>query len=187
MEISEVITVRSDPESVWALFQDVPGLSLCLPGAELTEDKGDGAYAGKVVVKLGPMTATFEGEASVTSDHEARVGKIEGRGVDRRGGSRGQIKVNFKVEPHADGSQVTLDASVTLSGAAAQFGRTGIIKEMSRRLLGEFVACVEAKLAAVTEAEAATVEAAEVGGLSLFFASLASSVAKFFKRLFSRG
>ena len=66
MQISEVITVRSDPESVWALFQDVPGLSLCLPGAELTEDKGDGAYAGKVVVKLGPMTATFEGEATAS-------------------------------------------------------------------------------------------------------------------------
>ena len=45
MQISEVITVSRDPDSVWALFQDIPGLSQCLPGAELTEDKGDGPFA----------------------------------------------------------------------------------------------------------------------------------------------
>lgn len=186
MEINEVITVHRDPASVWALFEDINGLAQCLPGAELTEDKGDGTYAGKVVVKLGPMTATFEGEAKVESDGEALIGKVDGRGVDRRGGSRGQVKVSYHVEPHADGSQVTLNAAVTLSGAAAQFGRTGIIKEMSGRLLGEFVDCVEAKLAAVTPEEAAAVEAADVGGLGLFLASLGSSIAKFFKRLFGR-
>ena len=85
------------------------------------------------------------------------------------GGSRGQVKVSYQVEPHADGSQVTLDAAVTLSGAAAQFGRTGIIKEMSNRLLSEFVQCVEAKLAAISEEEAAAVEAGEVGGIGLVF------------------
>ena len=58
---------------------------------------------------------------------------------------------------------------------------------MSRRLLGEFVECVESKLAAATEEEAGAVEAAEVGGLGLFFASLGSSIGGFFKRLFGRG
>lgn len=187
MEITEVITVHRDPPSVWELFQDVAGLSQCLPGAELLEDKGDGSYSGRVVVKLGPMTATFEGEAKVETDEAARTGRVDGRGVDRRGGSRGQVKVVYKIDAHPDGSQVTLDAAVTLSGAAAQFGRTGIIKEMSSRLLGEFVQCVEAKLAAVSAEEAAAVEAGEVGGLRLFFASLFASIGKFFKRLFGRG
>ncbi len=181
MEINEVIIVKRDADSVWALFQDIEGLSQCLPGAELTEDKGDGQYAGKVVVKLGPMTATFEGEATVTTDDEARTGNVDGRGVDRRGGSRGQVKVTYQVEPHDEGSRVALDASVTLSGAAAQFGRTGIIKEMSSRLLGEFVSCVEAKLAAETPEEAADVEAGEVGGVGLFLSSLGSTVAKKFR------
>jgi carbon monoxide dehydrogenase subunit G len=186
VDINEVIIVQRDPDSVWTLFQDIEGLAQCLPGAELTEDKGDGAYAGKVVVKLGPMTATFEGEANVTTDHENRTGNVEGRGVDRRGGSRGQVKVTYSVAEHEEGSQVTIDAGVTLSGAAAQFGRTGIIKEMSKRLLGEFVGCVEAKLAATTQEEAAEVSAGEVGGIGLFFVSLLSSIGKFFRRLFGR-
>ena len=182
MEINEVITVHNDPDSVWELFKDVEGLSQCLPGAELTEDRGDGTYAGRVVVKLGPMTATFEGEATVEADDEDRSGRVDGRGVDRRGGSRGQVKVSYKVEAAPEGSKVSLDAAVTLSGAAAQFGRTGIIREMSSRLLGEFVECVEAKLAAGTVEEAAAVEAADVGGIRLFAASLWSSIAKVFRR-----
>jgi carbon monoxide dehydrogenase subunit G len=183
MQITETIIVHRDPAAVWSLFQDVPGLSQCLPGAELTEDRGDGTYAGKVVVKLGPMTASFEGEATVESDDEAMEGTVEGRGADRRGGSRGQMKVAYRVEADGEGSKVHIDASVALSGAAAQFGRTGIIKEMSSRLLGEFVECVEAKLAAATAEEAATVEAGDVGGIGLFLSSLGSRV----KKLFTRG
>ena len=70
--------------------------------------------------------------------------------------------------------------------AAAQFGRTGLVKEMSSRLIGEFVRCVEAKLAAETPAEAAQVQAEEVRGFGLFFSSVASAVAKFFRKLFRR-
>ncbi len=182
MDISEVVVVNRDPAAVWELFQDIEGLSQCLPGAELTEDKGDGLYAGKVVVKLGPMSATFEGEATVTMDDEARVGRVEGRGVDRRGGSQGQVKVSYAVEPYEEGSEVSLDAAVTLTGAAAQFGRTGIIKEMSSRLLGGFVDCVEAKLAAATREEAAGMQVGEVGGFGLFFSGLGSTIARLFKR-----
>jgi hypothetical protein len=55
---------------------------------------------------------------------------------------------------------------------------------MSNRLIGEFVKCVEAKLAAETAAAAAEVKASEVKGMSLFFSSLISTVAGFVKRIF---
>jgi hypothetical protein len=57
---------------------------------------------------------------------------------------------------------------------------------MSNRLLGEFVDCVEAKLAASTEEEAAEVSAGDVGGLGLFLTSFLSSIGKFFKGLVGR-
>lgn len=184
MKISETIEVERDPAAVWELFQDVPELAQCLPGAELTEDRGDGTYAGKVSAKLGPMTATFEGEATVEADPAARSGAVNGKGVDKSGGSVGQVKVQYALEPMDGGTRVRFDADVLLSGAAAQFGRTGLIKEMSNRLIGEFVSCVEAKLAAETKEEAAEIKAADVKGFSLFLSSLMSSLAKFFKRLF---
>ena len=187
MKIEEVIEVQRDLDQVWALFQDVPELAQCLPGAELTGWNEDGTCSGKVSAKLGPMTSTFEGEATVTSDVESRTGTVTGKGVDRSGGSVGQVKLAYSMEPTADGTKVVVDADVILSGAAAQFGRTGLIKEMSTRLIHEFVACVEAKLAATTAEEKAEIRAAEVKGFSLFMSSLAATIGKFFKRIFSRG
>lgn len=183
MKIEETITVHRPVDAVWALFQDIPELARCLPGAELTEDKGGGVYAGRVTAKLGPMTATFEGEANVSSDVAGRSGEVKGKGTDRSGGSVGQVSVKYVITPGDGGATVVaVDADVVLSGAAAQFGRTGLIKEMSRRLIGEFVQCVEAKLSAQTTEEASAVSAGEVRGISLFFASLWAWVKGLFRR-----
>ncbi len=184
MKITEVIDVARPVEQVWELFQDVPELARCLPGADVTEDKGDGVYAGKVSAKLGPMTATFEGEATMTSDAASRTGAVVGKGADRQGGSMGQVKMQYGLEAIETGTRINVDADIILSGAAAQFGRTGLIKEMSNRLIAEFVKCLDAKLAAETPQAAAEVAAPEVKGVSLFFSSLASTVGNFFKRLF---
>jgi carbon monoxide dehydrogenase subunit G len=182
MKISHEFVVARPVDQVWDYFQDVPSVADCLPGAELLEDKGDGKYSGKVSVKLGPMAATFEGDASVTPDAAAKSGKIDGKGADRRGGSRGQVKVDYKLEAEGSGTKVNLDADVTLSGAAAQFGRTGLINEISGRLIEEFVECVEAKLAATTVEEAAEIKAGEVSGFAVFIQGLIAWIKKLFKR-----
>lgn len=182
MKIEQEFVVARPPDVVWRLFQDVPSVAQCLPGAELLGRSDDGSYQGKLSVKLGPMTAAFEGTATVTPDPAGKRAIIEGKGVDRSGGSRGQVKVSYAVVPEGSGSKVTIDADVTLSGPAAQFGRTGLINEMSRRLIGEFVDCLEAKLGAGSEEQADAIRAGEVRGFTLFFAALWSWI----KRLFGR-
>ena len=182
MKISLELVVARPVDQVWDYFQDVPSVADCLPGAELLEDKGDGKYSGKVSVKLGPMAATFEGDATVTPDAAAKSGKIDGKGADRRGGSRGQVKVDYQLAAEGSGTKVNLDADVTLSGAAAQFGRTGLINEISGRLIEEFVECVEAKLAATTVEEAAEIKAGEVSGFAVFIQGLIAWLKKLFKR-----
>jgi carbon monoxide dehydrogenase subunit G len=153
-----------------------------MPGAELTEDHGDGTYKGVVSVRLGPMTAGFEGQATVTVDAAAMSGHITGKGVDRRGGSRGQVKVDYSIAPEQGGARVVVDADITISGAAAQFGRTGLIRQISARLIQDFVSCLEAKLEAEDQAAAAEIEASEVKGLSLVVSTMVSGVKKLFKR-----
>ena len=188
MKITEIIQVTQSPERVWELFQDVPSLSRCLPGAELTADLGDGEYEGVVSAKMGPMTANFEGRATVTSDADSRTGTINGKGNDKRGGSMGRVKIDYSVEASDDGgTRVTVEGNVQLSGAAAQFGRTGLIKDMSKRLITEFVSCVEEKLAAETVEEAAEVVADKVQGIRLLFSSLGSSISRLLRKLFGRG
>ena len=172
MKITQEFVVARPPQDVWEFFQDVPSVAQCLPGAALTGQDESGAYDGNLAVKLGPMTAAFEGKCVITPDAENMSARIEGKGVDKKGGSRGQVSVLYDINEHPDGCHVMVDADVTLSGPAAQFGRTGLINEMSKRLIGDFVACLEGKLSAATEAEAGSIHAKEVKGISLFFSSL---------------
>lgn len=182
MNIKQEFVVARPTNVVWDFFQNVPDVAQCLPGANLIGQADDGSYEGNLSVKLGPMAAAFEGTCVVVPDHAALTATIEGKGVDKKGGSRGQVKVVYTITPEGAGSKVLVDADVNLSGPAAQFGRTGLINEMSKRLIGEFVDCLEAKLAAPTEEEAESIRAGEVRGISLFFASLWG----WFKRLFRR-
>ena len=183
MDIRESFSVDQPLAAVWALFVDVPEVALCLPGAELTEDHGDGTYAGKLSIKLGPIASSFDGQATVTANASDHTMLIEGKGVDRSGGSQGRVSVNVTLtEADASTTDVTLDSNVMLVGPIAQFGRTGLVAEVSKRLLEEFTDCLHAKLQAATPVEAAEVRAGEVKGISLFLASLWSWFKSFFRR-----
>ncbi len=186
MKISHEFEVERPIERVWEAFQDVPSVAQCLPGASITEDKGDNVYAGAVEVKLGPMNAKFEGEATITPDHENHSGSIIGKGVDRSGGSRGQVDVEYRLAGSGEHTRVFVDADIKLSGAVAQFGRTGLIEEMSKRLIDELVYCLHGKLDAETAEEAAAIEAGDVKGIGLFFSSLVTWIGGLVKRLIGR-
>lgn len=186
MHIDQEFEVNRPASQVWDFFQDVEEVAKCLPGASLAGVEDDGRFAGSVQVKLGPMELTFEGKASVEADDTARSGVIQGSGADRRGGSRGKVKVDYQLHEVEAGTRVVLGADLTLSGQAAQFGRVGLIKEMSGRIIEEFVACLEAKLAAETAEEAAEVQAEAIEGGSLFLGSVWAMIVRFFRRLFGQ-
>ncbi|MFN8518558.1 MAG: SRPBCC family protein [Chloroflexota bacterium] len=185
MLIQQSFEVAAPVERVWEAFLDVPAVASCLPGAQLVDVLGDDRYRGRVTVKLGPMSFSFEGEASVTVDPVTRSGVIEGKGTDRKGGSRGAVRVRYVLTPAgpdagapeatgaAERALVSLDTDLTLAGPAAQFGRTGLIEEVSKRLLAEFASCLGARLAAATPEEAAAIRAADVGAGSLLVGAMA--------------
>ena len=175
MKVSQKFTVARPPAEVFAFFQDVPAVARCMPGAELVEDKGDGLYAGKVKVRLGPFGANFEGEAKVSADAAAHSGHVEGKGVDRRGGSRTRMVMDYRLAPVDGGTEVTVDADVTLAGAIAQVGRTGLIQETANILVQDFARALERELAPAAQsppakapsAAAARTDAREIRGGTL--------------------
>lgn len=175
MKLTQDFVVEQPIETVWRFFDDIPAVADCLPGARLEEVTDDGACRGTVTVKLGPMSPSFEGEAQVERDDAGHGGTIRGRGRDRRGGSRAQVRVAYRLEEVAEPSastRVVVDADIELSGAAAQFGRTGLIEETANRLAQQFVTCLESKLSAPSAEAAGAVRAREVNGVGLLLASL---------------
>ena len=186
MRISKVFPVAADPDTVWAYFQDVPAVATCVPGAELDGRGADGAYEGRITFKMGPMSVSFEGTASLEVEGDRRAARITGKGRDRSGGSRGKLAMEYQVMPADGGSVVEVEADVTLSGPIAQIGRQGLIDEVATRLVSEFVACLESRLEA-TEGEAAEITATKVGGFRLLFASVFAVLRRLLSRIFGRG
>lgn len=185
MKITQQFHVDQDMTLVWDAFQDIPSVVQCLPGASLTGEEGRNTYTGVVSVKLGPMTPTFEGRATVSVDPASHTGTISGVGSDRRGGSRGQVVVVYRLseDGEAGGTTVAIEADVTLSGAAAQFGRTSVLNDISARLIGEFARCLEAKLSAGSPEAGAAIRASEVHGLSLAASSAGAGLRRAVERV----
>ena len=133
---------------VWDFFQDVPEVVTCMPGTELLAQTRESTYTGKITVKLGPVTAAFEGEATIVeTDHDARTTRIEASGVDRRGGNRAKASVTYEVREQDGGTQVRLHGSIKLSGALAQIGRSGIVQDVANHITAQFSERLHEKLA----------------------------------------
>tara|TARA_B100001057_G_scaffold417363_1_gene436047 strand:- start:7 stop:606 length:600 start_codon:yes stop_codon:yes gene_type:complete len=144
MKIVKTLIVNRNVDQTWDFFQDVPKVATCFPGANLTEQTDDGTYKGNVSIKLGPFKATFEGEATYEPDQQQKSGKVEGKAIDKRGGSRSRLLLNYNLlEMDGEKSQVDFDADIQLAGPIAQFGRIGVIEEAAELLIAEFVSNVE--------------------------------------------
>jgi uncharacterized protein len=156
MEIKQNFVVSQPLPTVWAFFHDVPSVAACLPGAEYLGTKDDGAITGKVSAKVGPFQASFEGEAKVRYDEDAKKVAFEGKGVDRKGASRGKMSMLCTLLPEDNATRIDVLADVQLSGTIAQFGRTGLIAEIANQLVGEFVRNAETELGARSPTAAET-------------------------------
>lgn len=145
MKLHNAFTVNVPPERAWEVLTDIPAIAPCLPGAQLTGQDGD-VYSGKIKVKVGPVKSEFSGTADfVVQDAEARHVEISAKGRDSRGAGNASASITADMEPDGDGTRVVIDTDLKISGKVAQFGK-GTMVEVSEKLIGQFVECVEQTL-----------------------------------------
>jgi carbon-monoxide dehydrogenase small subunit len=152
----ESFVIVKPPASVWQVFADIPGVTACLPGAELTEHDAQSAK-GKMTVKLGPILASFAGSAAIERNDRDMSGIIRGAGNDRGSGSRTRGEIVYRLTPEDDGrrTRVSLVVEYNLQGALAQFSRSSLAQELGRRLVGEFATNLNARLGGAPAGKAA--------------------------------
>jgi carbon monoxide dehydrogenase subunit G len=132
-------------EQAWAVLTDVELIAPCMPGAQLQEVEGD-EYRGIVKVKVGPITAQYKGAARfVEKDDAAHKAVLRAEGRDTRGQGNANATITATLTPDGDGTAVTVGTDLTVTGRVAQFGR-GVMADVSSKLLGQFVDCLENKL-----------------------------------------
>lgn len=146
MDFTNEFHVGLPAEAAWALLTDVERIAPCMPGAQLTGVEGD-QYQGTVKVKVGPVTVLYRGVASFEDlDAGSRTAVLKAAGRDTRGQGTADARITAELEPEGEGTRVTVTTRLSVTGKVAQFGK-GVIEEVSKKLLAQFVACLEADLA----------------------------------------
>lgn len=154
MKIDNEFTVSVPIELAWQALTDLAEVSLCLPGARLTGVEGD-VYSGEVRVKVGPVISEYAGTAKFAEKDDATYrAVIDAKGRDTRGAGNASAMITMQLEGKGLSTLVKVDTDLKITGKIAQMGG-GMIAEVSQKLLGLFVECLEAKLAAPAPSEIA--------------------------------
>ncbi|MBB5789149.1 SRPBCC family protein [Jiangella mangrovi] len=158
MQIDNEFTVGVPVERAWEILTDLEGIAPCMPGAQLTGRDGD-AYKGRVKIKVGPVVSEYAGTATFTEkDDAAHRAVISASGRDSRGAGNATAEIVAQLRPDGDSTVVTVNTDLRITGKIAQLGR-GMIKEVSTKLLGQFVDCLEGKIGATPATPAAAAAA----------------------------
>ena len=123
------IKLNQDPDMIWKCMIDPSFMVKSVPGAELTEQLDERNFKGKISIKIGPVTAKFNGEAEFTKLEEADYELImEGKGVDTSGKGGANMTMNIKLSKLEDGgTEMQSSMSLSITGRLAQFGARMIV------------------------------------------------------------
>ena len=143
------------PQQVFALFEDIAAVASCLPGVVLTSATDPEHVEGEMRLQIGPIAASFVGAARVERNPDDLSGRIVGIGNDRRSRSATQGEIRYRLTSIEQGAATRIDLSIgyTLTGMLAQVGRSGLVRDLARRLIAVFAANLDAKLSGHAPAE----------------------------------
>jgi carbon-monoxide dehydrogenase small subunit len=183
---TESFVLEHSRAAVWDLMRDPQKVAACMPGLALDPPSADGHLTGRMEVKLGPISAGFSGEGTMARDDAAHRMVIDGRGSDRKSGSRASGRVEYVLSETATaggGTRVDCVIAFTLQGPLAQFGRSDLVRDLVARIGEAFARNVDLRLRAP---EGAVVAPAELGGISLVIGVLLGRLRRLLLRLLGR-
>jgi len=123
------LKLNQDPDMIWKCMIDPSFMVKSVPGAELTEQLDERNFKGKISIKIGPVTAKFNGEAEFTKLEEADYELImEGKGLDTSGKGGANMTMNIKLSTLEEGgTEMQSSMSLSITGRLAQFGARMIV------------------------------------------------------------
>lgn len=213
IEMKESFQVAAPIDKVWAFMMKPEMVVACMPGAGLKEIVDPKKFIGTVKLKVGAVSAQYEGTITYAEvDEAARRIKLLAEGNERGGGTAtATILCQLVTLADGKGTDVQFESSVDLTGKLIQVGR-GMIEGVAGQIVKKYIANVrnmlevpagedtEASQAAASSdasssATASTAapsappmppkeESIDMG--SIVFKALWMSIVNFFKRLFGR-
>jgi len=137
MQMNDSRSVPASRDKVWAALNDPDVLRQCIPGCQSLEMTSPTDMTATVVIKVGPVKATFGGKVTL-SDLDPPIGyRITGEGS---GGVAGFAKGGAAIRLEAAGEHETFlhyEVESQIGGKLAQLGGR-LIDSTAKKLAGEF-------------------------------------------------
>ena len=159
-------------QKVWDALNDPETLKLCIPGCQSLEKTSDTDLTAVAAVKIGPISARFNGKVHLTDLDPPNSYRISGEG---QGGVAGFAKggADVRLADDGDGTLLAYDVKAQVGGKIAQLGARLIdatSKQMSDMFFNRFTEIVgtpeDAPLPADVQAKVVSADPA-VGGTPL--------------------
>ena len=159
MKMNGEFRVPTDRETVWRALNDPAVLKECLPGCQEIEKTSDTEMTATLVIKVGPVKATFAGGVTLSDIDPPNGYTLSGQGQGGAAGfASGEAKVRLVEEDGATVLQYECDAKV--GGKLAQIG-SRLIDSTAKKLAKQFFDSLAEKLGGGEEPDAEAVPEAE--------------------------
>lgn len=150
MELNGEVMIEAPRERVWEALNDPVALQACIPGCEEVVDESPTVRRARVMVKVGPVRARFNGRVTLSEIEppERCVMSFEGSG-----GAAGMASGRSKVELHEEspGTRLTYTVKASVGGKLGQIGGR-MMDASAKQLADQFFAALRARMAAPAEA-----------------------------------
>lgn len=137
MQMNDSQRIPASKEKVWAGLNNADVLKQCIPGCQSLEMSSPNEMAATVVLKIGPVKATFGGKVTLSDIDPPNGYRISGEGS---GGIAGFAKGGATVRLASDGPDATIltyEVDAQIGGKLAQLGGR-LIDSTSRKLASQF-------------------------------------------------
>ena len=154
MELIGEVAMNAPRERVWAALNDAAVLQACIPGCEQVSDESPDVRLVRVMVKMGPVRARFNGRITM-SEVEAPQRCV--MAFEGSGGAAGMASGRSQVELREAGAGTVLTYTVKAS-VGGKLGQIGgrMMDASAKQLADQFFAALREHLSpsALVEAEA---------------------------------
>ena len=137
MQMNDSQRIPASRDKVWAALNDPAVLKQCIPGCQSLEMASPTEMVATVVLKVGPVKATFNGKVTLTDIDAPNGYRIIGEGA---GGVAGFAKGGALVRLESESPDVTVlhyEVDAQIGGKLAQLGAR-LINSTATKLAGEF-------------------------------------------------
>lgn len=153
MQLHDKIAIQAESEKVWRALNNATLLRCAIPGCERLDGNFEDGFSATVAQKIGPVSAKFEGQVTLSDIVEGKAYRING--VAKAGlAGNASGSANISLEDNGGETFLHYDVEAHLSGKIAQLGNRlvgAVAKKCADKFFQKFKQQLETKQSAMAD------------------------------------